>query len=727
MESQPRRVETVSIQAPQETVAPTLFWRRLHRHMHGRYLLGVAIGMLAALGGAFAGYKDFMPSYRSTGILRITPLTLKILYAQTEVATPIFDSFVDVQINFMRSRPVVTAVLDNEKWLQAHPGQSSMEPEAFLRNLEITHQQRSELIEVSFTDGTPLGAKTGVSLLIESYMRINGDQSSNQRLQAMLEREIQLNKDMVGLGKQIGEITQRYGTDDLKQLHQAKVLELGRLEAMIMETEINVILSESALLRSDATGAMPLSEIATADEIIRRMLEEAQRTDEKLAELLLSRGKDHPDVVAVSTRLDSLKNAIKVRAEEFRKFHRSSFVNNVGVLEGVPTQASIDALKQRRDNLRGLYKTALQKSLEIGGRSLEIVNLQDEFKKTKYQLAENQAKVEQLRVDSSIVGQIMVISSGDLPRVPVKDLRRTAAAVGALVCFGLGFGLIAAWSFADRRLRRVADIATAGCDAPILGTFPRVRPALLSWTASALHETITRLQIDPQLSAIRVFAISSALPGEGKTEMAAALAVGFAALGKRTLLIDFDQSDSGLTHHLASAAAPVQHNQSSKGLLDVLLGEKLINCCQRTHLAGVSFLPMGGNAVGRFGSLTSAQIRAILAQAAAEYAIVLLDAPPILDGLESTLISKEAESLLLAVTPSTSDRELGRALALLRSANTSVGGLLFNQAAGADASTATLASAEDLRPFMPSPNGLFVEALTVPISATINEAHLIGS
>ena len=214
---------------------------------------------------------------------------------------------------------------------------------------------------------------------------------------------------------------------------------------------------------------------------------------------------------------------------------------------------------------------------------------------------------------------------------------------------------------------------------------------------------MTGLQIDPQLGAIRVFAVSSALRDEGKTEMAAALAVGFAALGKRTLLVDFDHRTASLTQSLMAAPADAERIGVERGLLDVLSGVELLACCSQTQAAHVSFLPMAGNAAGRISGLTSAQVRAMLTQAAADFEIVLLDTPPILDGLESTLICKEAESLLVAATPSTSDscsasrpgpRAFPRSVAR-------VGGLLFNQAARTDTIGPRRAGrrAEDLRSF----------------------------
>ena len=61
---------------------------------------------------------------------------------------------------------------------------------------------------------------------------------------------------------------------------------------------------------------MPIAEIATTDEIMRKLVEEEQRTQEKLADLLITRGKEHPDVVAVRTKLDAIKKDIAKRAEE---------------------------------------------------------------------------------------------------------------------------------------------------------------------------------------------------------------------------------------------------------------------------------------------------------------------------------------------------------------------------------------------------------------------------
>ncbi len=150
---------------------------------------------------------------------------------------------------------------------------------------------------------------------------------------------------------------------------------------------------------------------------------------------------------------------------------------------------------------------------------------------------------------------------------------------------------------------------------------------------------------------------------------------------------------------------------AARGLFDVLAGSKLRDCVIPTRVAGISFLPMRGKEPSRIGSLTSNQVRDFYAQAAREYDVVLIDTPSILEGLEATLICKETESLLLAVTPKTSDRDLKRASKLLRTAGTAIGGVLFNQAKSADLHTVTPETAEQLELFLPGRNASFLDAL----------------
>ncbi len=82
----------------EEPGAGPSFLDRVHRHLHGRYVFAGALGLILAVVAAGFGYLSQALTYKSTGVLRITPLTLKILYAQTDVGGSSFGVFNDVQI-----------------------------------------------------------------------------------------------------------------------------------------------------------------------------------------------------------------------------------------------------------------------------------------------------------------------------------------------------------------------------------------------------------------------------------------------------------------------------------------------------------------------------------------------------------------------------------------------------------------------------------------------------
>src|SRR5262245_12450749 len=115
---------------------------RLRRHLHGRYPWAITVGLLIAVPGALAGFLLTVPQYRSNAMLRITPLTLKILYAQNDIVPSIFESFVDVQCNIIKSRPIIESVIRSSEWLETRSSAVPIEPEIFLRNLEIAHPIR---------------------------------------------------------------------------------------------------------------------------------------------------------------------------------------------------------------------------------------------------------------------------------------------------------------------------------------------------------------------------------------------------------------------------------------------------------------------------------------------------------------------------------------------------------------------------------------------------------
>src|SRR5207237_1562321 len=88
----------------------------------------------------------------------------------------------------------------------------------------------------------------------------------------------------------------------------------------------------------------------------------------------------------------------------------------------------------------------------------------------------------------------------------------------------------------------------------LLGILPNLPdrltdPAQAATAAHCVHQIRTMLQINSSEDR-KVYAVTSASPGDGKTSLTLALGLSFAASGSRTLLIDCDLVGARLTARL---------------------------------------------------------------------------------------------------------------------------------------------------------------------------------
>ena len=128
------------------------------------------------------------------------------------------------------------------------------------------------------------------------------------------------------------------------------------------------------------------------------------------------------------------------------------------------------------------------------------------------------------------------------------------------LCFSLGGSLVLAVAL-DRRNLTVRDpeVAFSNLRIRVLGNLPRLKgktrvaPTVSAATSSGQLATLDRVMFEeaiqalrsavllaPQNHGLRCLAVTSALPGDGKTVTACHLAAANARRGRRTLLIDFD-------------------------------------------------------------------------------------------------------------------------------------------------------------------------------------------
>lgn len=154
---------------------------------------------------------------------------------------------------------------------------------------------------------------------------------------------------------------------------------------------------------------------------------------------------------------------------------------------------------------------------------------------------------------------------------------------------------------------------------------------------SIISETIRTLRTNLQFASVdkrlHTILVTSSVPGEGKSFIAANLAVAFAQSGTRVLLVDCDIR-KGRQHYIFGS-----HNQ--KGLSNLLLenvSEKYKEYILETEIQNLSVMFRGVTPPNPSELLGSAKNRDLIKILRDEYDVVIFDSAPINGGLTDSLI-----------------------------------------------------------------------------------------
>ena len=174
---------------------------------------------------------------------------------------------------------------------------------------------------------------------------------------------------------------------------------------------------------------------------------------------------------------------------------------------------------------------------------------------------------------------------------------------------------------------------------------------------------------------IKSLLVSSSQPGEGKSTTTANLAIAFAQLRKKTLLVDAD------------LRKPVQHNvfghPRGPGLSEYLIGEvsDLESIILPTKVDNLSIITAGGLPPNPSELLGSNAMSQLVDRLESEWDMILFDSPPIVAVTDASMISSELDAIVLVVKACQTERSaVDRALDTIRNVQAPLIGAILNGA-----------------------------------------------
>jgi len=284
--------------------------------------------------------------------------------------------------------------------------------------------------------------------------------------------------------------------------------------------------------------------------------------------------------------------------------------------------------------------------------------------------------------------------SASLPSSPVFPDTRLAMIVGVVLGLGGGIAFALVRAMADRRLRTAADVEQR-LHIPVAGTLPDVgsladghrlyRPGDVAEDAKAqradfaVRESLRMLRTNLQFMNVdnppRRIVVTSALPGEGKSTVAANLAGTLAANGAHVILVDGD-----LRRPTVADSTGVD---GAVGLTDVLAGRlEITDALRRVQgVPNLLVLPAGTLPPNPSELAGSERMHKLLADLA-KHAIVIIDAPPLLAVTDGAVLTRAADGALIVVSAGhTSYDTVDDAVAVLEKIHGHVLGVVLNRVA----------------------------------------------
>ena len=274
------------------------------------------------------------------------------------------------------------------------------------------------------------------------------------------------------------------------------------------------------------------------------------------------------------------------------------------------------------------------------------------------------------------VVSIVPIEAAITPTRPVSPNWRRNLVIGAVLGLLIGFGLVVLRSTIDRRVRQASDVeGLTGVAA--LAVVPQSK-VLANTTelrrgreAEALRQLRTNLRFVHVDNPPRSIVITSANEGEGKSTIAAHLAIALALSGEPTVLIDAD------------LRRPTQAERfgidGTVGLTQVLAGTaRLPDAAVPTTTGQLLLLPAGRVPPDPSELVGSDRMRDLISHLRRNF-YVIIDAPPLLPVTDAELLTIASDCAIMVVrTGKTRTEQVGHAARKLELVSGTLLGIVMN-------------------------------------------------
>ena len=475
---------------------------------------------------------------------------------------------------------------------------------------------------------------------------------------------------------------------------------VSRMETPVYQTSTRLLINEAPNTRvgTDYNTVLVSERVAKtyAELLTERMVLETviQRTGITVTVAALK------SAVQVSTIRDTQLIELKVEhtdpqvAASVANTLAAVFIEQVQELQAARYRESKDSLGAQLNTLDRQIQQA-QTELNALGNSVDDQAKRDRLETSLAQSRQSYANVlqtyEQVRLaEAQTTSSVTQVEVAIPPEAPIRPRTATNTALGAAVGLLLALGVVFLVESLEDTLRNVGDLQVKW-KLPLLGFIPyfdhtESDATLITATQprSPIAERFRALRTNIQYASVdrplRTILVTSPSPMDGKSTVAANLAVALAQGGRRVVLVDGDLRRPSLHHQFQLP------NMVGMSALFVQPQLHLNGTVQRTTTQGLWVIPAGKLPPNPSELLSSDRMSEIMRTVGEQADVIIIDTPPATSVTDALALAPRVDGVLLVVQPGRTRRgACQQTVEELRRSGANILGAVVNAVKAADA------------------------------------------
>jgi capsular exopolysaccharide synthesis family protein len=620
-------------------------------------------GLVALAAGVAAAVWLFMPLPKHTAsvVYHISGQPPRVINAPTDGQADL-NSYRQLQASIVKRRLVLNAALNNLKPGDAPLLKQQPDPVAWLdKNLQVDFRAGSEFMRVYLEGDNPdelLAVVRAVAAAYQAEVEQREKGATKKRLDTIATTITQHQEEIAAKLKRIDVIARTLKTTDGATLVAMEAvtqenLKAARRDLLDVQTQLELARSElpppgaalpavviPAAAVDEAVGREPT--VLAAEGKVRAARDALQTVEARTVEGAPARTQARADLTAAEAARDKTRADVRAAVEAGVRERAAG----EAAAAAAARQERYNQLERRRKVVDGQIQDIKNEIARHGDYRLELEQLRKEIghrEKLLDALAEEREKV---RVEERAASRVR-LEEEPYVQAGVEGFRRLRMTlVAGAGLFTVGFAGLVWWEYRSRRVTRTDEVAQS-LGLPLLGTLPpwdaMDQPGEHGELVEAIDATRTVLLHGHTTDhPLRTLAVTSALPGEGKTSLSGHLAISLARAGYRTLLVDGDVR--GPSAHKVFNLPP------GPGLCEVLRGEVAAAAVSRdTKVPNLSVMPAGRWSLTARQALVGDRWGVVRRQLERQFDYVVLDTAPLLLATDSLLLARGADGVVLSV------------------------------------------------------------------------------